>query len=275
MSEFLARLQGTILDESRKLRCAFVLLSGLWTQSNEPYLLIVRDSLTTGTTRLSLGTGLALVLGLVGTPAYAAEPEQPSGFAKSFPKYSAEKDRGVEETPTKRTRAHLRSVAAILAAGVPDGIGLGLAYRPAFWTRLRVGGGYNSISPGMRAGLVLIPFSEGPSLTVEGGYYFEGDANSIISNFAGPAYSKTRTLQKVGYEFVNFHAGLDFGSTFATFFLHGGMTYLHTTLHDANDVLGGQTVNSQGEVTTYTFNQDVSLKLWFPSCKLGLLVYIV
>lgn len=203
-----------------------------------------------------------------------AEPDSPTGFAKAFPRSSTE-DQGVENAPAKRSRSSSRSLAAMLDAGLPDGAVVGLAYRPAFWTRLQAGVGYNSISPGVRAGVVLVPFSEGPSLTVEGGYYAEGDANSIISNFAGSAYSKTRTLQKVGYQFVNFHAGLDFGSTFVTFFLHGGMTYLHTTLHDANDVFGGQTVSSQGEVTTYTFNQDVSLKLWFPSCKLGLLIYIV
>jgi hypothetical protein len=161
----------------------------------------------------------------------------------------------------------------MLDVGVPDGAVLGVAYRPAFWTRLEAGAGTNSISPGMRVGAAVIPFTEGPSLTVEGGYYFEGDASAIVSQFAG--HSHTRTAQQVGYQFVNFHVGLDFGSRYSTFFLHGGMTYLHTILHDANDALGGQSVNSQGDVTTYTFNQDVNVNVWFPSFKLGFLVYIV
>jgi hypothetical protein len=163
----------------------------------------------------------------------------------------------------------------MLDVGVPDGAVLGVAFRPAFWTRFHVGAGTNAISPGVRAGAVLVPLSEGPSLTVEGGHYFEGDANSIVSQFAGPSYSQSRTAQRVGYQFANFHLGLDFGSRYATFFLHGGMTYLHTTLHNTNDVLGGQTVSSQGAVTTYAFSQDMNLSVWFPSFKLGFLVYIV
>ena len=255
-----------------------------------PYLLIVRDSFIRRTKQSSRGNWLLLVIAqsFVAAPALAApemqgqerapaaaDADASPGFAKQFPKSGPEIDRGAEEPPSKGSGAHKRSLAAVLDAGLPDGVVAGLAYRPAFWTRLQAGAGYNSISPGVRLGAVLIPFSEGPSLTIEGGYYFEGDANSIISSFAGPAYSKTRTLQRVGYQFVNFHAGLDFGSTFATFFIHGGMTYLRTTLHDANDVFGGKTVSPQGDVTTFTFHQDMNLNLWFPSCKLGLLVYIV
>ena len=165
------------------------------------------------------------------------------------------------------------SLAAMLDVGVPDGVVLGVAYRPAFWTRLQAGAGTNSISPGMRVGAALIPFSEGPSLTVEGGYYFEGDASAIVSQVAG--HSHTRTAQQVGYQFVNLHVGLDFGSRYSTFFLHGGMTYLHTTLHYPNDALGGQSVSSSGDVTTYTFSQDVNVDVWFPSFKLGFLIYLV
>lgn len=199
-----------------------------------------------------------------------ALPEVPPGFATEFPRYPTQVDSGT--TPVRQHGVQPRSLAVMLDVGVPDGAVLGVAYRPAFWTRLQAGAGTNSISPGMRAGAALIPFSEGPSLTVEGGYYFEGDASAIVTQFAG--HSHTRTAQQVGYQFVNFHVGLDFGSRYSTFFLHGGMTYLHTILHDANDALGGQSVNSQGEVTTYTFNQDVNVSVWFPSFKLGFLVYI-
>ena len=201
------------------------------------------------------------------------EAMKPSGFAKEFPRYHDRND----EAPARSKPSSVRSrfLAAMLDVGLPDGAVLGVAFRPAFWTRIQAGAGTNSISPGMRAGAVLVPFSEGPSVTVEGGYYFEGDANSIVKQFAGPAYSSSTTAQRVGYQFVNFHLGLDFGSRYTTFFLHGGMTYLHTTLHHANDLLGGQTVNSQGQVTSYTFSQDVNLSVWFPSLKLGLLIYFV
>jgi hypothetical protein len=159
--------------------------------------------------------------------------------------------------------------------GLPDGAILGVAYRPAFWTRLQAGAGTNAISPGVRAGASLLPFGSGPSLTLEGGYYFEGDANSVIGKVAGSSYSNSRTGQRIGYQFVNMHAGLDFGLKYATFFLHGGMTYLHTQLHNASDALGGQSVGSDGSVTTYQFNQDLALNAFFPSFKLGIIVYLV
>ena len=213
------------------------------------------------------------VAGLEPNPATSADDSAKPVFAKEFPKYQVQQD----EAPARSKPPSVRSrfLAAMLDVGLPDGAVLGVAFRPAFWTRIQAGVGTNSISPGMRAGAVLVPFSEGPSVTVEGGYYFEGDANSIVKQFAGPAYSSSTTAQRVGYQFANFHLGLDFGSRSTTFFLHGGMTYLHTTLHNANDLLGGQTVNSQGQVTSYTFSQDMNLSVWFPSLKLGLLIYIV
>jgi hypothetical protein len=159
--------------------------------------------------------------------------------------------------------------------GLPDGAILGVAYRPAFWTRLQAGAGTNAISPGVRAGASLVPFGSGPSLTLEGGYYFEGDANSVIGKIAGSSYSNSRTGERIGYQFINMHVGLDFGLQYATFFLHGGMTYLHTRLHDASDAFGGQSVGSDGSVTTYQFSQDLTVNAFFPSFKLGIIVYIV
>ena len=162
----------------------------------------------------------------------------------------------------------------MLDAGLPDGVMLGAAYRPASWTRLQAGAGTNSISPGVRAGAVLVPLGAGPSATVEGGWYFEGNANGVVRQLAGPNYTDTAAAQHLGYKFVNLHAGLDFGGGNATFFIHGGMSYISTTLRNTTD-LGGQTVSSQGVITSYSFNQDVTLNAWIPSLKLGLLVYLV
>jgi hypothetical protein len=163
----------------------------------------------------------------------------------------------------------------MLDVGIPDGAVIGLAYRPAFWSRLQLGAGSNSISPGLRAGAVLVPFGMGPSLTVEGGWYFEGDANAVLEKLAGASYASNRTAQRVGYQFANLHLGMDFGSVNGTFFIHGGMSYLRTKLHDMDDTLGGRTVSSQGEVTTFAFSREVALNAFFPSFKLGFLVYLV
>lgn len=162
----------------------------------------------------------------------------------------------------------------MLDVGIPDGAVLGVAYRPSFWSRLQLGGGTNAISPGVRAGAVLVPLGMGPSLTVEGGWYAEGDANSLIQRFAGSGYSSNRTAERVGYQFANLHAGMDFGSVSGTFFIHGGMSYLHTRLHDTDATLGGRTVSAAGDVTTFSFSREVTVNAWFPSFKLGFLVYL-
>jgi hypothetical protein len=159
--------------------------------------------------------------------------------------------------------------------GLPDGAILGVAIRPISWVRLQAGAGTNAVSPGVRAGTSLLPFGAGPSLTLEGGWYFEGDANAVIEKVAGSDYTSTRTGERIGYQFANLHLGLDFGSKYTTFFLHGGMTYLHTKIHDLSDAFGGQTVGSDGSVTTFEFNQDLTLNAFFPSFKLGFIVYLV
>src|SRR5450432_1992146 len=77
-------------------------------------------------------------------------------------------------------------VLGIMAdAGIPDGFQGSLVLRPAFWLRASLGGGYNMISKGVRGGLSLLPFGRGPSLTVEAGHFFDGDANATARKFAG------------------------------------------------------------------------------------------
>ena len=213
------------------------------------------------------------ILSTPGTSDANFPSEGVTSFSRTFPNHPDQKD----QAPLARHRKHseLRQLGMTFDVGLPDGAIVGVAYRPAFWTRLQAGAGTNAVSPGVRAGASLVPFGSGPSLTLEGGYYLEGDANSVIGKVAGSSYSNSRTGERIGYQFVNMHVGLDFGLQYATFFLHGGMTYLHTRLHDAGDALGGQSVGSDGSVTTYQFNQDLTLNAFFPSFKLGIIVYLV
>src|SRR4051812_17568326 len=73
-------------------------------------------------------------------------------------------------------------------AGVPDGAQASLVLRPWKALRFSVGGGYNLISKGVRGGVSLLPFGRGPSLTVEAGHFFEGDANATARKYMGAAY---------------------------------------------------------------------------------------
>jgi hypothetical protein len=163
----------------------------------------------------------------------------------------------------------------MLDAGIPDGAMLSAVYRPWRWARVHAGAGSNTISAGMRAGVVLVPFTAGPSLTVEGGWYFEGDASGIVTQVTGNQ-DQTAMAHRLGYQFANFHLGLELGGESVFFFLHGGASYLRSEIHQTNQVFGGRSTDAQGNVvTTFTITRDPVVTAWVPSAKCGLVFFFV
>jgi len=159
-------------------------------------------------------------------------------------------------------------------AGLPDGANASLVFRPFSWLRAHGGGGYNMISAGVRAGVSLIPFGAGPSATIEGGHYFDGNANGLAQRFAGSTF-QSALLERVGYDYANAHLGLEFGSRRATFFIHGGMSYIHAQIHNVDSVVASQTAANGGNGSTeVSITKDPTVKAWVPSAKLGLIVYL-
>jgi hypothetical protein len=160
-------------------------------------------------------------------------------------------------------------------AGLPDGANGSLVYRPFSWLRAHAGGGTNLIGKGFRGGLTLLPFGSGPSASLEAGHYFDGDANGMARRFAGPTFGSP-ALERVGYDYANFHLGLDFGSRRATFFIHGGMSYVRAEVHNLDAAVassGGMSELGNGS-TEISFTKDPIVRAWLPSVKLGLIVYI-
>ena len=173
--------------------------------------------------------------------------------------------------------ASLPVIGLMTDAGLPDGLTGSLVVRPLSWLRLHGGGSYNMISPGVRAGVTLIPFGWGPSLSAEAGHYFEGDANNLVRRFAGPSYDSNAALQRVGYDYANAHLGLEFGSRRATFYIHGGVSYIRATVHQLNDVVAAQSQSAAGDSgsgTQVSIKQDPVIRAFTPSIKLGLIVYL-
>jgi hypothetical protein len=141
--------------------------------------------------------------------------------------------------------------------GLPSGTALGLVVRPKVeWLRLNLAGTYNTASPGARVGLTLdpVPFGIAPTLTLEGG--FAGTGSPVFVGSKVPA---------VGYEYVNFHAGLEFGKRNKwRLFIHAGPTYTHVTTSDFN-----KAVNVQNLVLA-----NPTANLWVVSTgDLGVTVY--
>lgn len=160
-------------------------------------------------------------------------------------------------------------------AGLPDGANASLVFRPFSWLRAHGGGGSNMISKGVRAGVTLLPFGGGPSATLEAGHYFEGDANGLARRFAGASF-QSELLERVGYDYANAHLGLDFGARRVTFYIHGGMSYVRANIHNVDSVIAAEAVANGADTgtTEVAVKQDPIVRAWFPSVKLGLIVYL-
>jgi hypothetical protein len=140
----------------------------------------------------------------------------------------------------------------VMDVGVPDGAALGLSVRPFVeWLRVSAAGTYNGMAPGARVGITLDPisFPIAPTLTVEGGHYWAGSVPTMNDAVA------------VGYNYMNFHLGLEFGSQSSfRFYLRGGVSWLDIS----------STINQQASGSGSPTVSDPSFSGWVaPSGKLG------
>jgi hypothetical protein len=169
-------------------------------------------------------------------------------------------------------------IGVMTDAGFPDGMQGSLVLRPWKALRASVGGGYNMISKGVRVGLTLLPFGRGPSGTLEAGHYFEGNADAAAAKFFGAGISESvlgPTLNRIGYDFVNAHLGLDFGYKRVTFYIHGGMSYVQSHVHNVDQVINNvPSINGENaNGTSVTVPQGATVKYIGPSGKIGLILY--
>lgn len=185
--------------------------------------------------------------------------------APSLPKQTFVLDQQAPEV--KKNEKIYNYLGGMLDVGFPDGIGLSFVFRPLPWLRLHAGGAYNFISGSIRGGATFIPFKgvASPSLTVEGGHEFSGDANWLLQTILNDDSFSEATLRHVSYDYVNGHLGMEFGSKNFSFFLHGGVTYLSGTLNDFQAGLDEMSGDDAGNVTA----KDPHFYLVVPSAKLG------
>jgi hypothetical protein len=220
--------------------------------------------------KVLLAASLVLAMAAVSPAAAASAVADPVRGAAPQPEAPASE---IARTATSASpSSELPLLGAMLGAGLPDGATASLVIRPVTWAHVEVGGGYNLISKGVRAGVSLIPFGVGPSATLEAGRFFDGDANGLVRQFAGASFGESAVLQRVGYDFANAHLGLDFGTRRVTFFIHGGMSYIRANVHNVSEQLAGSSGSTSQ--TTVTFNQDPQVRLFTPSGKLGFIFYI-
>jgi hypothetical protein len=224
---------------------------------------------------------LALLAAMATASSAMAQEAPPSPVpAEATPSAGAAPVTGVEQTAAAPQQPPSLPVFGIMAdAGIPDGAQGSLVLRPWKALRASVGGGYNMISKGVRVGVSLLPFGRGPSGTIEAGHYFEGNASAAAAKFLGPgieASAISGPLQRVGYDFVNAHLGLDFGYKRATFYLHGGMSYVRSQVHDLDALVqSNPSINGQDMNGLQVSIPGATIKYIGPSFKVGLIVYIM
>jgi len=157
------------------------------------------------------------------------------------------------------------SLGLLVDAGLPDGAGISLAYR--HWTWIRLQGGYinNTVNSGLRGGVTLLPFYSWftPTLTLEAGHFFPGDASSIARRFSNDP--NLNHAFNVGYNFENAHLGFEIGSPRrVAFFLRGGLSYVQMTA-DVQPMIRDSSVQAQ----------PLRIRAMLPSVKLGLTIYFL
>jgi hypothetical protein len=212
--------------------------------------------------RLSVKTLLSLMVALGSFTAVGETSEvgRPAGTVES----TATADRPARES---------HRFGILVDAGVPDGVALSVGFRPLRWVRLEVGVLENSISPGLRGGLTLIPLNYWitPTLTVEAGHYFSGNANRLVQRLSHNESAFIQPLlQDFNYEFGNAHLGLELGSSRFAFYLHGGLSYVTSTVRNVQ--LAFQQSSSDVSVKDA---KDVKVTYRGPSAKLGFVVYFL
>jgi hypothetical protein len=196
-----------------------------------------------------------------------------TGALASSPLVASAQEVTTAAAPPPPAAPALRHIGLMMDAGLPDGFTASLVYRPASWVRTELGGGYNLISPGVRAGATLVPFGWGPSATLEAGHYFDGNANNLARKFAGSDFKDSALLERVGYDYANGHLGFEIGMRRMTFYIHGGMSYLHGKVHNADSVVQEHAGSLLGQGSTVTVKGDPVVRAFVPSAQMGVIVY--
>jgi len=167
-----------------------------------------------------------------------------------------------------------RKYGVMLDVGAPDGIMTSFVFRPLAQARVHAGLGYNAVSPGLRLGGEYLPFGWGPSLGFAYGHYFEGDANGLVAAIAGDSDDAKELLKSIGYDYINLRVGMEFGGDRFTFFVRGGVSWVHMTIHHFDSLLEPPDDGVANGNTTIRITRDPVLNAFAPTLNLGFIVQL-
>ncbi|HWE24536.1 MAG TPA: hypothetical protein VG496_11430 [Myxococcales bacterium] len=158
-------------------------------------------------------------------------------------------------------------VGLLFDVGAPAGAGVAAMFRPWSFVRLEGGVNYNYLSLGLRGGLTLIPFEfmVTPTVHVEGGHFFEGDASRFVSD---PGVKIL--LAHVPENYLSTTLGLEFGSQQrSVFFIRAGMSWIFS---EASNVAAS--VNTSTGSSTVKSADPIPILVQVPTVSVGFLLFI-
>jgi hypothetical protein len=156
--------------------------------------------------------------------------------------------------------------------GLPDGATASIVVRPIRSIRAHAGLSHNGISLGERFGISWVPLSwwASPTLSLEYGWYAEGNANPLARAASGDEMFSSAVLDRVGYRYANAHLGVELGRKWFTFYIHAGISRISGTVHN----ISSATMTESAGSTTVTFSKDPSVTMLAPSARIGFVVYL-
>lgn len=151
--------------------------------------------------------------------------------------------------------------------GVPDGAVASLAYLAHPLIMAHAGVGHNANGFGLRAGAQITAFESRvvPYLAIEGGHYFRSATPEWLKESAKDAGLDDKSLERLGYQFVNAHLGLRFGTN-VSFYAQAGLSFIHAT---ANVIKPKPTI-----VPPVDLYRETTVNVWALSGQAGL-VYVL
>ena len=218
----------------------------------------------------------------VSLPPAAAPTRRDDGFKRQRRRDSAPADRDVDTIGAQADGPGpgFMSYFGVMAdVGAPDGLVFSLAGRIYPWIRLYAGLATNTIALGFRAGATATPLPpmRWLSLSLEWGQFGAGDANGLVRHFTSTTDATADAiLDRVSYSFTNVDAGLDFGGSRVSFFIHGGVSFVRLRFESRAKIasaIAGDTSSSGSDFDVSLRNDPQASISIAPTIKLGLIVY--
>lgn len=198
-------------------------------------------------------------------PAPAPAPEQ-APAATPAPEAATAAEPLPAPPPPPPGTAPYPKLGFALGAGFPQAATFDLMYRPIPWLRLAAGPSWDYGGWGYHGGVVLSPirWAISPTLGIEGGRFFELDANKFVTS-ADPEVQPL--LRRVQVQYLATTLGLELGSQrgFA-FSLRVGLAWLRIDSHGTGQFNGGGTGGQNDAVVTVT---DPTFRASTPTVQLA------